>query len=167
MELTQAIKQVKETKEFKDWNKKNPDIFFSYALKMLENKNEQPWQLGFYHKSTDRIVTFIAGEDAIEMQQEEDIFKKPTTDVKKVDIEKVKIPFNKLLEQTKKFQKTKYPKELVNKTIAILQNLEKYGTIWNITYVTHSFNTLNIKVNVENGKIIHHSIESLMSFVKK
>ena len=49
----------------------------------------------------------------------------------------------------------------------ILQNLGEFGNIWNITYVTHSFKTLNIKINAENGKILHHSLDSLMDFVKK
>ena len=167
MELKLALKKLKQSNEFENWNKKNPDVFFSYALKMLEDDKEQPWQLGFYHKSTDKIVTFIVDENAIEMQKEEDVFKKPDTKVKQIDIEKVKIPFDKILEKTEQFQKKNYPKELINKTIAILQNLEEYGTIWNITYLTNSFKTLNIKVNAENGKIVCHNIDSLMRFVKK
>lgn len=167
MELHSALNQVKESKEFKDWNKKNPDIFLSYALKMVENDKEQPWQLGFYHKSTDKIVTFIVNEDAIEVQEEEEIFKKPDMQVKPLEIDKIKIPFKKILKITEEFYKKEYPSEIVNKTIAILQNLEEYGNIWNITYITASFKTLNIKVNAENSKIVYHNIESLMSFAKK
>ena len=56
---------------------------------------------------------------------------------------------------------------MARKTIVILQNLSEFGNIWNITYVTHSFKTLNMKINAENGKILHHDIVSLMDFVKK
>jgi len=167
MELQSALKKIKESKEFMDWNKKNPDIFFSYAFKIVEEKKEQPWQLGFYHKSTDKVVTFIADNDEIEMQKEEEIFKKPDMQVKPLEIEKIKIPFKKILKITEEFCKKEYPTEIVNKTIAILQNLEEYGNIWNITYITASFKTLNIKVNAENSKIMHHNIESLMSFANK
>jgi hypothetical protein len=86
--------------------------------------------------------------------------------IRPLDIKKMKIPLNKILRKIKEFQKEKYSKELVNKIIVILQNLQDYGNIWNITYITHSFKTLNIKVNAENGEILHHSIDSLMSFVK-
>jgi len=166
MELKSALKKLRESKEFKEWNSKNKDTFFSYAFALLDNKNNS-WQLGFYHKSTDKIKNFIVNENNIEMQKEEDIFKKPGIEVKQIDIEEVKLPFKKILKITEEFQKKKYSNELINKTIAILQNLEEYGNIWNITYITHSFSTLNIKVNAENGKILYHSIDSIMSFVKK
>ena len=167
MEFKQAFEKLKQSKEFKNWNKKHTNLFLSCAFKTLEENKEQPWQLGFYHESTDKMVTFIVDEDEIEMQEEDEIFKKPGTEVIPLEIERVKIPFKKILYKTKDFQKKKYSKELINKTIAILQNLEEYGTVWNITYLTHSFNTLNIKVNAENGKIMHHSIDALMSFTKK
>ena len=86
MDLLIALKKIKESKEFKDWNKKNPDIFFSYAFKIIEENKEHPWQLGFYHKSTDKVVTFIADTDEIEMQKEEEIFKKPDMKVNPLEI---------------------------------------------------------------------------------
>ena len=134
---------------------------------MLEDNKTMPWQLGFYHKSTDKVVTFIADTDEIEMQKEEEIFKKPDMKVNPLEIEKIKIPFKKILKITEEFYKKEYPSEIINKTMVILQNLEEYGNIWNITYITASFNTLNIKVNAENSKIMHHNIESLMSFANK
>lgn len=167
MKLRDALKKLEENDEFKDWNKKNLDNFFSYAFTLLEDKNSHPWQLGYYHKSTDKVVTFTINDDSIEMQKEEEVFKKPDMKVKKVDIKKVKVPFKDILKITEEFRKKEYSKELVNKTMIILQNLEGYGIIWNITYVTHAFNTLNIKVNAESGKIIKHSLDSIMSFVKK
>jgi len=166
MDLKLALEKIKQNKEFKNLNK-NKDIYFSYALIMLENDKSGPWQLGFYHKSTDKMITFIVDKDEINMKKEEEIFKKPGMEVKKVDIEKAKIPYNEILKTAKEFQKKNYPKELVSKTIAILQNLDEYGNIWNITYVTDSFKTLNMKINAENGKIISHNLESLMSLVEK
>ena len=167
MDLKLALEKLKQSKQFKDLNKKNKDIYFSYALIMLENNKSGPWQLGFYQKSTDKIITFIVDKDEIKMEKEEDIFKKPGMEVKKVDIEKAKIPYTQILKTAEEFQKKQYSKELVSKTIAILQNINEYGNIWNITGITHSFKTLNMKINAENGKIINHNLESLMSLVKK
>ena len=167
MELKQALEKLKESKEFKDWNKKNSDNFLSYAFKNLEGNNESPWQFGFYHSTTDKMTTFITDQGSIEMQKEEEIFKKPDMKVKPLETVKAKIPFKDILKKAEKFRKEEYPKELVSKTIAILQNLEEYGDIWNMTYVMHSFKTLNMKVNPENGKIISHNLESLMNFIKK
>ena len=163
MELNQTLEKLKQSKQFKDWNKENPDIFFSYAMKTSDSDT---WQLGFYNKKTDKMTTFILNKE-IEMQQEEEIFKKPGMEVNPINMDKINIPFKKILIKAEEFQKKKYPKELVSKTIAILQNLEQYGNTWNITYVMHSFKTLNMKISPENGKILHHSLESLMDFAKK
>lgn len=164
MELKQALDKLKQSKEFEDMNK---DTFFSYALIMQENNQTGKWQLGFYNKSTDKMITFVVDNNEIKTEKEEEIFKKPETQVNEVDLKKAKIAYIEILKKAEEFQKKEYPKELVSKTIAILQNLEEFGTIWNITYVTLTFNTLNMKINPENGKIINHKLESLMSFAKE
>ena len=156
-----------KNKEYRDLIKENKDIFFSYALMTIENNEASPWQLGFYNKSTDKITTFVIGKDEISVQKEDEVFKKPGMEVKPIEIEKAKLKFNEIMEKAKNFKKEKYPKEIISKTIGILQNIEDYGTIWNITFVTDSFKTLNMKINPQNGEIMHHNLDSLMSFVKK
>jgi len=165
MELKSALEKLQVSKEFKSWNIKNKDIYFSYALVMPNNLEIVSWQLGYYHKLTDKITTFIVNEKNIELQTEEDIFKKSEMEVRPLDVTKIKISLNKIMEIVGKFQKSEYPNELVNKTIVILQNLADCGNIWNITYIMHSFKTLNIKVNIENGEVISHNLVSIMDFV--
>jgi hypothetical protein len=166
MEFLVAFKKVKESGEFKKISKEIPDIYLSYALKIIEETNEQPWQLGFYHKEADKIITFVM-ESKISVQKEEEIFKKPEMQVRQIDTKMVKLPFSKILEKNKQFQKEKYPKQTVTKTIAILQNLEEYGNVWNLTNLTNAFNTLNIKINPDSGKVVAHEIDSLMGLIKK
>ena len=166
MELKEALKKLNESKEFNDWNKKNAAAFFSYALKIIEESKEQPWNLGFYRKSTGKVVTFIV-DQKIDMQEEEEIFKDPDTKVEPIETEKAKISFSDILEKGKKFTDKAYPNELINKTKAILQNLEKYGTVWNITHITPSFNTINIKADAEDGKVLYNNIESIMGLIRK
>jgi len=163
MELNLALEKLKKSKQFKDWNNKNPETFFSYAMKTSDNDT---WQLGFYNKKTDKMTTFIINQE-IEMQQEEEIFKKPDMEVNPINLNKIKISYKKILKIAEEFQKKKYSKELASKTIAILQNLEQYGTIWNMTFVMHSFSTLNMKINPENAKILTHNLESLINLIKK
>src|SRR3989338_4343093 len=167
MELKQAFEKVSKNKEYKDSIKENKDIFFLYALMTIERNETSPWQLVFYNEDTDKITTFVIGKDEIAMQKEEEVFKKPGMEVNPIDMEKAKLKFNKVITKAEKFKKEGYPKETISKTIAILQNLQDFGTIWNITFVTDSFNTLNLKINAENREVLHHNLESLMSFVKK
>jgi len=167
MELNQALERLNKSKEYKDSVKEDKDIFLSYALMTIEKNEASPWQLGFYDRATDKITTFVIGKGEIAVQKEEEVFKKPGTEVKPIDMEKSKLKFDEIIKKAEKFKKEEYPKETISKTIAILQNLQDFGTIWNITFVTDSFNTLNLKINAENSEVLHHNLESLMSFVKK
>ncbi len=167
MELHQALKKLKASPEFKEWDEKSKNNFFSYAFKMIEPNKDYPWSLGFYYETTDKITTFIVNQDSIDSKAEEEAFKKPGTKIKPIDLKKVELTFENILKKAKEFQKQKYSQELVNKTIAILQNPDKYDTIWNLTLITLTFKTINLKINPQNGKIIHHTIESLMDFAEK
>ena len=167
MELKQALERLNKSKEYKDSIKENKDIFFSYALITIENNETSPWQLGFYNKATDKITTFVIGKNEIAVQKEEEVFKKPGMEVKPIEMEKAKLKFNEIITKAEKFKKEEYPKETISKTISILQNLRDFGTIWNITFITGSFKTLNMKLNPDNGEVLHHALDSLMNFVKK
>ena len=79
-------------------------------------------------------------------------------EVREIDIAGVKLGLGDILDKIEKFQKEKYPKELILKKIVILQNLENFGNVWNITFFTQSFNTLNIKIRSDNGEIIEDTL---------
>ncbi|MBW3022928.1 hypothetical protein KY308_02405, partial [Candidatus Woesearchaeota archaeon] len=57
----------------------------------------------------------------------------------------------------------KYKTHIPIKRIAILQHLP-IGQVWNITYVTQSFNTLNIKINAETKEIVSDKLVSIVQF---
>ena len=52
------------------------------------------------------------------------------------------------------------------KIIMLIQNHNKLGNIWNITYVTESFKTLNIKIDAASGKIVRDELIELFQFKK-
>jgi len=93
--------------------------------------------------------------------------KKPDMKIRPIKIDHIKMSSEEIIKKADEFQKKKYSGELVNKKIIILQNLEKYGDVWNITLITRSFNTLNIKLNADDGGIVYHNLESMMNFIKK
>jgi len=167
MELMSTYKKLEISNEFKDWKGKNINSFFSYAFIILGDNVKESWQLGFYNKKIDKITSFNIDEKKIEKQKEEEIFKKSDMKITPIELDKIKLPFEKIMKKIEEFQKKTYPKELVDKKIVILQNLQEYGTVWNVTCVTHSLKTLNIKIRSDDGKIINHGINSLMDFVRK
>ena len=165
MELKPALKALEQSDDFKVWHKNNKDTYFSYAFN-IPQENPNDWQIGYYSKKKDKITTFIVSGDQIEIKPEEEVFKKEETQVKKIDLGKIKLNLDNALSSADKFQKEKFPKDKSIKTIAILQNIQILGNVWNITYITEAFNTLNMKISAENGKVIEHSFSSIFSFRK-
>ncbi|MBS3097217.1 hypothetical protein J4209_00310 [Candidatus Woesearchaeota archaeon] len=166
MELKTALNLLKKNSEFKEWLKENKESYFSYAFTMVEKEQERKWQMGYYNKRHDKITTFIVEKNGINVSPEEEVFKKEEAEIKKIDLTKVKASLDFALKKVESLQKRKYPNEKPVKLIIILQNIEKFGNIWNITYISQSFNVLNVKINAKNGNIIEHKIASIFEFKK-
>ena len=83
-----------------------------------------------------------------------------------IETNKVKITFDNAIAKASEFQSKNFPKDRGVKTITILQNIPDLGNVWNITYVTEAFNTLNIKIDASTGKVLEHNLVSVFSFGK-
>lgn len=162
MEIKEVIENLCSHSEFKEWKKTHKDCYLVHAFKMPDDANENIWQIGYYDKKKDKITTFFIEQGDVKIIPEEEVYKREKKAVKELDIDKVKINVNKALEKANEILKEKY-KEQVMKTVIILQNIEE-GLVWNITFVTNSFKTLNIKVDAANGKVVKHELTSLMEF---
>lgn len=167
MDLKPALKKLEESPDFKKWRQNNKDTYFSYAFKIPQEMQPLEWQLGFYDRKKDKITTFVIAEDKIKMRPEEEIFKKEGTKVNEIQLDKVKLTFDNAIIKANEFQQKNFPKDRSIKTIAILQNIQSLGNIWNMTYVTEAFNTLNIKISASNGKVLEHNLSSVFSFRKE
>ena len=165
MELKLALKKLEESQDFKKWHRENKNTYFSYAFKIPQESNE--WQLGFYNRKRDKITTFIINGDNVNIRLEEDIFKKEETKVNEIQLDKVKLTLDNALAKANEFQEKNFPKDKSIKTIAILQNMSSLGNIWNITYVTETFNILNMKIDASSGKVLKHNLSSVFSFRKE
>ena len=162
MQLKPAIKRLESSSIFKKFKKSHPDFYLVHAFMMVE-QGLSPWQIGYYSKKKDRIVVFDVG-DKIEQSPESEVFKKGGS-VKKIDMGKVKVGFDKALEMAEKHVKEKYGGEPVNKRFAILQNLERL--CWNITFVTAAFNLINMKLDAATGKMFHDEKTSILKLGKQ
>lgn len=166
MELKPALKKLEQSRDFRKWHDEHKYTYFSYAFKIQEEMPNE-WQLGFYDKKKDKITTFVISDEDVKVRPEEEIFKKEETEVNEIQIGKIKLTFDNALAKANEFQQSNFPKDKSIKTIVILQNIGKFGNVWNITYITEAFNTLNMKISASNGKVIEHSISSVFSFRKE
>ena len=167
MDLKPALKRLEENSNFKSWKRKHKDTYFSYAFKIPQEMSSDDWQIGFYDKKKDKITTFVIAQDNIKIRPEEEVFKKEETNVNEIKLDKIKLTFDNVIAKANEFQKKNFPKDKSIKKIVILQNIPNFGNIWNITYITESFNTLNMKIDASTGKVLDHKLSSILSFRKE
>ena len=162
MYFNNAIQTLEKDKKFKDWKKKHKTSCLSYGFLAIDPQIPMDWQLGYYNEKKDTITTFAMQDGKLADLREDKILKKKDAKVLPIDIKKLKLNVEEIMELVDKFQKKKYSDEIGLKTIIIIQKLPKLGTIWNITIVTQSFKTLNIKIDASTGKVKEESLSSLV-----
>jgi hypothetical protein len=167
MEAKKILEQLHESKEFKEWLKKanNKKCYLSHIFYIVGSKKEE-CQIGYYDGKKDEITSFEVGT-SVRISSVEKPFKPEDMKVKEVDMKEVVLDFKEAIAIVEDLQKTKYPAERPIEIIAVLQNLEGFGIVFNITHVTQSFKTLNVKVNAENGDILKDQLVSVISFPQK
>jgi hypothetical protein len=129
---------------------------------MQDEANKNVFQIGYYNASKDKMVTFIVSPETIDITQEQEVVKAKQT-IAELDIEKVKISFEEALETAKKCREEHYKNELVMKSFFIIQEIDNIS-MFNITYLTHGFKTINIKINASDGKVVKHTIGVIAEF---
>ena len=154
MNFKELIEKVESSEEFKEWHKSNKDYFLAHFFRILEEDN---WQIGY--SNGEEVASITLNPLVIEEHQE--INKKPGSKVLPLNIENYKIDFNKAKEIFFNLLKEKYIGENLFKTIVIVQNIDGVN-LYNITGLTHSFKTLNVKIDTE-GKILDDSLIALVS----
>ncbi|MBW2994793.1 PepSY domain-containing protein [Candidatus Woesearchaeota archaeon] len=158
MKIKELFKKVTKSKCFDNFG------YLAHFFVMLDDKFEpkENWQVGFYKKDTKEIESFSAGNE-VEIADKSQAFKHDKKDVQELDLNKVKIDFDKAIDIAKQFHQEKYSSQPVKQAIVILQVLDSITT-WNITFITLTYSTLNIKINAETGKIYKHDFGSLLQW---
>ena len=156
MNINQAISEVQNSNAFKKWHNRD-----DYLVSCLFLNDE--WNISFYSKKTQKITSFSMKEN-IEIDGEDKAFQKTPKDIEELKIENIKITLEEAEEIVGKIKQEKAPAEDVNKKIIILQQQDV--PIWNITYITTSFNILNVKINATNKDKIYESFEPVFAMKK-
>ncbi|MEA3430132.1 MAG: hypothetical protein U9R08_02575 [Nanoarchaeota archaeon] len=159
-----AIKKLHESDDFKKWRKENSKHFLSTGFIVVEKAREYPWMIGYFDTKTDKISSFVVSDKECYFEKVDEVFKKPEDTVFELNLEKVKIDVEKVLDLIETYCKEKYNHETIIKTILIIQNLPKHGNVWNVTLITQSFNAINMKINSEDGKLLEDKCSSLLSY---
>ncbi len=162
--MLELIKQLGSSDEFNNWKKDNKDSYFCSAFTIIEGKEKPVWQFDYYDAKNDRITSFIM-DKIIKRQGSEKAFKKAETNIKEISLNDIKVDFDEALGLANQILNKNYQSNQANKIILILQNLEQ--PLWNVTFLTSSFNLINVKISCQTGKLISRKIESLLKYKKE
>lgn len=164
MELKDKLSKLEQSKVFIEWKKNKSDSYLAHIFRMLDEANKDIWQFGYYNKD-DTITTFIMDVEKVNELPEQEIFKKDKHKLEPLVMDKVKLGFDKVVEKSTNLQQEKYKSHPVMKTIIILQIVEE-GQVFNVTFVTQTFNTINIRIDSSSGEIVKEKLSSLMEMAK-
>lgn len=164
MEVQEVLEHLTKSSLFLEWKRKEHTSYLTTLFAVVTD-NRKEWQVGYYNPHEDTMTSFVIGP-TITIVPGEKILKEPDSQVRPLVVEEVGIDADAALMSAKEFQKQKYPAELPLKTLLVLQHLD-LGQVYNITYVTRSFNTLNIKVDAAKGIVLQDSLMNLVEFSKK
>ena len=164
MDIKKAVSRLEKSPVFRNWKSSNKQAFLSSAFIMLENSDNPEWMIDYYNSKKDKITSFLVSK-TIKKNPDSEIFKSGQ-DIKGVNLNEVKMEFNKVLELGSDFCRKNFPNETTKKTIAVLQNLE-LGQVWNVTYITLAYKTINLKISSSTGDILKHGLISLYDFIPR
>ncbi len=167
MHFKNAWKILQEDPKFQEWKKSHSDAIFSYAFITIDKQLSNDWQFGFYYKKDDRMVTFALVNEKAGEPRVDEVFKEPGAKMHEIDMAKVKLSIAEVLELAEAFVKVSYPKEFISRKILILQFLPDFGLVWNITMMSLTYNSINLKITADTGDIKFNKLISLQDYLNK
>jgi hypothetical protein len=165
MRIKKVVEELTNSEEFKSWREDNKESYLAHLFRMMDEPNEGIWQIGYYNPKDDKITTFIMENEGVKVVPPSDVFKKPNAELEALDMEAVIVDWMTALENASEFREEEYKNEWPVKSFFILQKLPE-GIVYNLTLVTKTFNTLNLKVSGVSGEIIGHKLTSLFEIAK-
>ena len=158
MDIDDALTQLEQSRLFCAWSKQHRGAYLAHLFCMIEG-DERTWQVGYAH---DGLITVFVLGDGIEALPADKPFGGPGSTVPRLDRAQVKLGLDAALGAAAALQEKKYPANRPFKTIVILQIIDG-RVVYNITYVTASFKTLNIRVAADDGRIVSDQLVSFFS----
>ncbi|MBN1503179.1 hypothetical protein JW930_06550 [Candidatus Woesearchaeota archaeon] len=163
MNFKKSLGKLHSDPSFIKWKRANKNCYLIYGFYSDDGNIKSEWQLGYYDKESDMITAF-AVNDTIQRNPETKAFKDGGV-IEELKVEDVKTPMTEAISCAEEIQKSQYDQHCPVKKIIVLQKLP-IGLVWNITYITKTFNTLNMKIDALTGKVLKHELVSVFRVEK-
>lgn len=174
MDFKEKFHQLEQAKVYQEWKASHPQSYLTHIFVMIgkedgkkDGKTIMEWQIGLYNRN-ETITSFesLDDEPMFGIREDEAIFKPDQETIPKVMISDLHETIESVAATCHDLQKKKYPAELPIKKIMVLQCIHGLGLVVNVTYVTQTLKTLNIKINASTGVVVEEGLHDMFSFDK-
>lgn len=166
MDMKDKLNLLEGSEEFKTWKADHTDDYLVHFFVMMPEFSSSldisDLQIGYYNREKDHVTTFDIHGSSISLMPPQEAFKKEQH-IEALSFSLVSVDMGNAYLNALKLQEEEHAGDKPNKTIVLLQEYQK-KPIYNITFITASFNVLNIKISAIDGSIIASKKESLMSW---
>lgn len=152
--FNEALEALEKNKEFNDWKSTHDKAYLANFFLLKERKEVK---LAYFNPENNKFTTFIP--KPFEILPEDDVLADAIP--QQLDMHKVHLPLSKAMDIAEK-ELNKKGTQIVNQTVAILQCLQV--PLYNITFVTMTFNIVNIRIDASSGELIKSAVSNLMDF---
>lgn len=150
-EPQELIQVLSQDSLFQQWQRQHPESYLSHLFSVLA-PDLQDWEIGYYDSATGLITVFAQRDNGFEIKPADAVFKEEHHVVEKLEVDKVKIPIARALEQFAQRKEEYFPKEVLGNGFLILQTLHQ-KICWNFTFITNTVRFVNLKINAETGQV--------------
>lgn len=145
--------QLQKSNLFKNWKDHHLKSYLSHFFCQI-NAQSIPitnGELGYFDPNTEKMTVFaVLPSGEFEIKPADDVFKRDTDKVEKLDLKKVHIPMTEAFSICRKTLPQVFPQEQLGDGFLILQVL-KEKTLWNFAFITKTLKFVNLKINAEDG----------------
>ncbi|MEM4755851.1 MAG: PepSY domain-containing protein [Candidatus Woesearchaeota archaeon] len=153
-DLKQLLQRIETKKPVEDFLYTDEQAYLSHVFKLFDEPNKDEWQVGYYSPADGFLHVFIYDEalDTIIKNPGDEAFKEP--DAILLPLLKESLVLS--LDQAKAIAYQKLEQdyhESIKTALVVVQHLQELGVIYNFTFITSSYKTINIKIDAQTGAI--------------
>jgi len=162
MKIKEIVDRVVAGKEYAEWAKDHKNCFLAHVYFDVNEFKSGICQLGFYDPDKEDMHTFFVENGEVKEMKSTDEIVRSGGKIVPLDMEQLDVPVEDAFKKAHEEQQSKYPGNDPIKVFCIVQHIGE-NQVFNITFVTKTFSTLNIRVDTLDGSVVESSLQSLIN----
>lgn len=160
MEIIKLVYGVESGEIFKKWKEDHNGAFLASIFGMT---GDEDLTANYYDKGKDKMYSFSCKSPSEPIEQD---FVKTGDEILPIKVETIKLPLEEALKKAFGVAEKNYSEQRLVRTVFALQVLSG-KQVWNITFITADYKTINIRIDCISGEVISHNMAKMTEFIDK